>query len=686
MPAASGRSPSPLPLAPRAPAPTRGLVFAAALVLGAAIFLVYANVLSAPFVFDDSSAIVDNPSIRHLWPPGDALTPPTTAAGAVGRPIVNLSLALNYAFGGLEVRGYHLFNLALHFAAALTLFGLVRRTLVRPALRDLFGADALWLAFGIALLWALHPLLTESVASVIQRSELLGALFYLLTLYAFVRSIEDNASRRWAALSVAACVLGVAAKEIVATAPLVAFLYDRTFVAGTFRAAWIRRRWFYAGLAGSWLLLALLMATNHDRGGTVGFGLGVSAWHYALTQCRALLLYLRLSFWPAPLVFDYGTPVVQTLGEVWWQAVLLFALLAGTLVVLVRRPLVGFPAAGFFVILAPSSSLVPLTTQTIAEHRMYLPLAALVSLAVLGAYRFGRRWALAAAAALSLAAAAATGARNSDYRSAVALWTDTVAKQPDNARAHVNLGNALAVDRQVDAARAAFQRALQLDPRNAQACYGLANALVARGRFAEAAGLLRIALALEPDYPLADYALGNCLVHLGQIDDGLAHYQRAARHRPDDGDILHAYASALAFAGRDEAALAQYQAALRLAPGNTSLHREIGMLLGRMGRPADALPHLRAVVQRDPANTSIRFALAHVLLVTGRPDEAAREFSTVVRAQPDAADAHNGLGLALAALQRWPEARAEFATALRLDPALDDARQNLARSTAALNR
>ncbi|QYM78141.1 tetratricopeptide repeat protein [Horticoccus luteus] len=686
MPVASGHSTSVRPLAPRSAAHNPWLVLAAALVLGAAIFLVYANVLSAPFVFDDSSAIVDNPSIRHLWPPGDALTPPTTAAGAVGRPIVNLSLALNYAIGGLEVRGYHLFNLALHFAAALTLFGLVRRTLVRPTVRDLFGADALWLAFGIALLWAVHPLLTESVASVIQRSELLGALFYLLTLYTFVRSVEDNASRGWAALSIAACVLGVAAKEIVATAPLVALLYDRTFVAGTFRAAWIRRRWFYAGLAGSWLLLALLMASNHDRGGTVGFGLGVSVWHYALTQCRALVLYLRLSLWPAPLVFDYGTSVAQTLGAVWWQAVLLVALLAGTVFALVRRPRVGFLAGGFFVILAPSSSFVPLATQTIAEHRMYLPLAAVVSLAVLGAYRLGQRWALAGVAALSLVAAAATVDRNFDYRSAIALWTDTVAKQPDNARAHVNLGNALALDRQVDAARAEFQRALDLEPRNAQACFGLANALVARGQFAAAVPLLRIALSVEPDYPLADYALGDCLVHLGQLDDGLAHYQRAAQHRPDDGDILHAYASALDFAGRDEAALAQYQAALRLAPHDVSLHQEIGMLLGRMGRPAEALPHLQTVVQREPGNTAIRFALAHVLLVTDRADEAAREFSTVVRAQPDVADAHNGLGLALAALHRWAEARAEFATALRLDPTLDEARQNLARMNAALNR
>ena len=453
MPADSSRPSAPRPIAaPARDEPRRWFVWAAALILAGTVLLVYANSLTAPFVFDDTSAILENPTIRHLWPPGDALSPPNTAAGAVGRPLVNLSLAINYSVGGLEVQSYHVLNLGVHLAATLLLFGLVRRTLLRPPLAACFGRDSFWLGGAIALLWSVHPLLTESVTCIVQRSELLGALFYLLTLYAFARAATGNASRLWLTLSVASCLLGVLAKEIVATVPLVVFLYDRTFVAGDFRTAWARRRTYYLALVSSWLLLALLMAHNQKRGGTVGFGLGVSPWDYALTQCHALLLYLRLSFWPSPLVFDYGMRLARSLGEVWWQAVTLLGLVAGTFFALARKPAVGFAAFAFFAILAPSSSFVPLVTQPVAEHRMYLPLAAVVALTLLVAYRWSARWTLAGAAGLAVLAGFATAQRNFDYRSALALWSDTVAKRPDNPRAHVNLGSTLATAGQVDAA------------------------------------------------------------------------------------------------------------------------------------------------------------------------------------------------------------------------------------------
>lgn len=681
MPAPVSRPPASPASAPAAPAGgSRWLTYAAAAVLAVAVWLVYANSLSAPFIFDDTSAIADNPTIRQLWPPGDVLSPPPRATGAAGRPIVNLSLALNYAIGGLNVRGYHVFNLGVHLAATLLLFGLVRRTLQRPGLRGRFGADAFWLGGVIALLWAVHPLLTESVTCVIQRSELLGALFYLLTLYAFARGTGEPASRRWLVASVLACIIGVAAKEIVATVPLIVLLYDRTFVAGTFSAAWRRRRGYYVGLACSWLLLAVLMVGNEKRGGTVGFGLGVSAWHYALTQCNAILLYLRLAVWPAPLVVDYGTQVVRSLAAVWWQALLLLGLVGGTLLAVARKPAVGFVAFTFFAILAPSSSFVPLVTQPIAEHRMYLPLAAVVTLAVLVAYRWWTKWALATAAGLAVLAGLVTVDRNFDYRSAIALWTDTIAKRPDNARAHVNLGSTYATAGQIDAAVHEFRRALELEPGNAQAYYGLGNAASHRGFFAEAIPLFRQALELQSDWAVAHYALANSLIRTGQVQEGLEHYRRAEQLTPHDVDVLHAYASALAYAGERPAALEKYEAALRLAPEDVSLHQELGLLLARMGRGADALPHLRFVAQRAPDQIPARYALGHVLLAGGKAAEAAEEFRAVVRTAPDLAEAHNDLGLAFLALRRWTDARVEFETALRLNPALDDASRNLERA------
>ncbi|MFI5357299.1 MAG: hypothetical protein ACHQ4G_08190, partial [Opitutales bacterium] len=272
----------PVTLQNRPPAASRDLprwpILLAALLIVSGVVLAYANSLSAPFVFDDLTGVVKNPSIRHLWPPSEVLFGSREATGAGGRPLVNLSLALNYALGGLDVRGYHGFNLLVHALAGLTLFGLIRRTLLRPVLAARFGAAALPLALSAALLWALHPLVTESVTCVIQRTESLSSLFYLLTLYAFARSADAAAPRRWLRLSVTACLAGMATKEIVVTAPLIVLCYDRTFVGGTFREAWRQRRRYYCALGATWVLLVLLVLGNGGRGGVVGFGLGMSAW------------------------------------------------------------------------------------------------------------------------------------------------------------------------------------------------------------------------------------------------------------------------------------------------------------------------------------------------------------------------------------------------------------------------
>jgi hypothetical protein len=272
------------------------------LVVAAALWA-YHNSFQGPFILDDAVAILKNPTIRHVWPIWEALSQPHQGTTA-GRPIINLSLAVNYAFGNTRVWGYHALNLVIHILAGLTLFGVVRRTLLQPKLRGRFGAAANGLALTTAVLWTVHPLQTEAVTYISQRCESLMGLFYLLTLYGFIRGAESQRSVGWCTLSVAACLLGVASKEVMVTAPVMVLLYDRTFVGGNFRQAWIRHRCLYVGLASSWLLLGYLMADLHTHG--VGYGTGITWWGYALTECRAVVQYLRLALWPHPLIFDYG--------------------------------------------------------------------------------------------------------------------------------------------------------------------------------------------------------------------------------------------------------------------------------------------------------------------------------------------------------------------------------------------
>jgi hypothetical protein len=245
----------------------RGLLAPMALI--AAVVLAYANSLEAPFVFDDIDAITKNPTIRAL--DSGVLSPPDDLTVS-GRPIVNLSLALNYALSGESVRSYHAINVVIHTLAAMCLLGLLRRTFGTFPLRNSLGEDARTLAFAAVLLWALHPLQTQSVTYVIQRAESLFSLFYLCTLYCFARVAgkageSNTAAMRngWLVLSVLSCALGMASKEVMVSAPLVVILYDRVFLAASFREIWSNRRWYYLTLAGTWLVLAVLVWGTGDR-------------------------------------------------------------------------------------------------------------------------------------------------------------------------------------------------------------------------------------------------------------------------------------------------------------------------------------------------------------------------------------------------------------------------------------
>ena len=178
-------------MASRTIASSRWATLWAAGLIALATFTVYSNTFRNPFIFDDGPCISGNPTIRSLWPIGRVLSPPAGTA-VQRRPIVNLSLAINYAISGDEVWSYHALNLLGHLLAALLLFGIVRRTLLSASLQERWRRAALPLAFTVALLWAVHPLLTEAVTYVVQRTEVLAGLFYLLTLYCLIRGAGSN--------------------------------------------------------------------------------------------------------------------------------------------------------------------------------------------------------------------------------------------------------------------------------------------------------------------------------------------------------------------------------------------------------------------------------------------------------------------------------------------------------------
>jgi protein O-mannosyl-transferase len=621
--------------------PRAGVLLCCAAVAGATM-AAYWGSLGGAFLYDDVDSIVGNPTLLRF---PDALFPPAGLTVS-GRPLLNLSLAVNHAISGTAVWSYHALNLAIHAAGALLLFGIVRRTLASPLLRPRPEAERLVLAFGVSLLWALHPLQTESVAYVIQRAESLMGLLYLLMLYAFVRHASPGrGSAAWAAVSVSACLLGMGAKEVMVTAPLVVLLYDRAFAAGSIREAWRRRRALYFSYAACWAPLAFLVAGTGGRGGSAGFGSGVPWWAYTLTQFKAVVRYLGLSVWPRPLVGDYGRILAGSPAEVAICALVLVALAGGTWMLLRRNSPVGFLGAWFFLVLAPSSSVIPVSTEIMAEHRMYLPLAAVVTLIVLALNGIaGRRLLLALVLVIALAFGILTARRNRVYASSYTFWSDVARKVPGNAGAWNNLGIILAASGDQAGAIQDYERALSIAPTYAYAHYNLGNSLLATGRAAEAVEEYHAALRFRPRDASIHFNLGNALGREGKVPEAAAEFREALDIDPARADAWFNLADAVLQAGDTAQSADAYAHVVRLRPDFADARVNYGNVLAQMGRYAEAAEELREALRLDPGAADVHNDLGGVLAESGRLPEARAQFEEALRLKPDYAEARDNLG------------------------------------------
>ncbi len=584
------------------------------LLIPAATLLAYANSFSGPFSFDDLPWTELNPHIRHLWPLWNTLQPPQGVPGT-GRPIVCFTLALNYAVSGLDPWSYHVANLVIHVSAALVMFGIVRRTLQGPRLRDRFGTQANGLAAAVAVCWAVHPLQTESVTYIIQRTESMMGLFLLLTLYCLIRGHDSPRRLEWYATAVVCCALGMGSKESMVIAPIIVLLYDRIFLADSWTELWKKRSMLYAGLAATWLILISLVIVNNARGGGLLGSPAVSWWRYAKNQFGAIAHYLRLTFWPDTLCLDYGWQVSPLPRS--WKAigvVLVIGLAAATGWALANVPPVGFLGAWFFLTLAPTSSVVPIQDM-VAERRMYLPLAAVVTLTVIAAWNglstLSRRFKLTPAmlrwAFFTLIAGALawrTAQRNEDYHSEIAIWTDTTRQRPQNGRAWGNLGVSYFKARQFDSAFASLERAIELLPTYSSArviAYtNLGDVRFAQGRYHDAITYLSEALRLNPNDAVAHNDLACALRQLGDRQQAMVHFRTAIRLQPDHALAHYNMGLLLTDLGDSDQGLREVQTARRLLPDRPEILFKLGVLLSNRGLYSEACANFTEAVRLKP--------------------------------------------------------------------------------------
>jgi tetratricopeptide (TPR) repeat protein len=444
-------------------------------------------------------------------------------------------------------------------------------------------------------------------------------------------------------VAVGAALLGAATKELVVTVPVLVLVYDRVFVSGSFRAAWTSRRGMYLGLLATWVVVALSVWQSETRGGTVGFGQGVTAWDYALTQSRALTMYFKLALWPHPLVLDYGTQVIREAGEVALEGLAVLALLGATIWALVRRPKLGFLGAWCFIILSPSSSFVPLVTQTMAEHRMYLPLAGILVLVTVALRRWLGRAFVPAGLAVATGLGAATVARNHDYRSAEAIWRDTVAKRPDNPRAHYTLAQLADEAGRSAEAIAHGEAAVRLLPEDATAHFNLAFSHAKAGQLEAALTHYERAARLKPESVDAQVNLGAVLVRLGRLDQAIGAYEKVTRAKPDSAEDWFNLGQVYFHAGRFAEAVPPLETAIRLKPHLPESHYRLANTRLRLGQLAAAVAAYRETLRLAPDHFEATVNLAGALLGLGRAREAVPLFERALQLQPNHAAVRAGL-------------------------------------------
>ncbi len=532
----------------------------------------YFNSLHGDYVLDDHRFTADTNIGRPFQ------------SSMVARPVIAVSLALNYWVDGLNPRGYHALNLAVHALASIFLFLLVRRTLLLPRFGNKFDAWAGWIALVCALVWMVHPLQTQAVTYIVQRCESFMGMFFLASLWCYVSGATSERGRWWYVAAVACCALGTGCKEMMSTLVPLALLYDRTFLTGSWRES-LRRRWpalvgiAVPPLAGILVLVFQGFFTAPES--SVGFGVRLfTPYTYALTQTEVILHYLRLVFYPVGQTLDYlDWKPCTSLAECWPTLSAILGLLAITAVGVWRRTTWSFPAAWFFIILAPSSSIVPVQDAAF-EHRMYLSLAGVVVLVVCGIAWlsltipvFGSRTSrtgivLGVASGLAIFfLGLLTASRNEDYSPSARMYADNVAKRPANGRARLNLAIQLFASGNVTGAETQLNEALRLPYRLPSLQEMQVRVLRELGRTAEAVQLARQMLAAKPDSDDDAFELGFSLLANGQTEESLTYLKRAAEKLSNNKLAPLNYGIALEETGRLDEALAEYRKALDLDSG-----------------------------------------------------------------------------------------------------------------------
>jgi protein O-mannosyl-transferase len=558
-----------------------------------AVTIVYLNSLAGVFLFDDDSAIVENAAIRDLWS--------FDWFELRGRPITTFTLAINYALGGLNPIGYHLVNIAIHIANSLLLYRLLAASLEAlesSGTKIRLNKSPQSFAFLSTLLWAVHPLCTQAVTYTIQRSESLAALGILATLYCWgmaskartedrhelgstngqAGKLLSGASIGWSLGAAASAMVAYGSKESAAFLPVIVLLYDRIFISQSWTGVKSKALWHgvisLPVLIGAGIYAVAFLGSEHQDQ-TVGFTMErITPWSYFGSQPAVFFQYLRLSVVPVGQTLDYGWLPSRAHADVALGAMLWAIIVFTVFWLLWRKPPLGFVFAASLLILAPSSTFMPLQ-DIIFEHRFYLPLASVCIVVVVFADWAGdfvsnwlrlrsNRWQWIVGSSVVIMLSILTVDRNRDYSSRERMFASDAENHPDNPRTWANLAVESNFDNPDDCI-AMYEKSLQLYQQRgffyAGTRYKLTRAIgdiyFLTGRLEPASQYLELALESANDRlqeAEVHFSLAMIASVRGETASADRHFELAIREADTLRGLREAYAVHLRRTGRDAAA------------------------------------------------------------------------------------------------------------------------------------
>ncbi|MDP6977837.1 MAG: tetratricopeptide repeat protein [Myxococcota bacterium] len=604
------------------------------LVLVLATLIAYAGVLNNGFTsFDDPQYITSNPQVRAGLTAESVRWAFTHAYSDNWHPLTWLSHMVDVSSFGLDPRGHHAMSVVLHVINGVLLFALLLRLTARRI------PSALCAAF-----FLLHPLRVESVAWAAERKDVLSGLFFFLTLLAYAHYVERKSKRRYA-IALAAFALGLLAKPMLVSLPLVLLSLDRWPLerTGTFppeRHYWIEKLPFFA-LS---ILSACVTLWAQSIGGTVKSLEFISPLDRISNAATSVWIYFAQTLWPRDLAFFYPHPALVDdgafLGLTARGVVGVLALIGVTWLVLRRADREPWWCVGWFWMLAtiaPVIGIVQVGAQAHADRYTYLPFVGVGIALVFGVGRLLRQSPDPAQtdtgiagttvergfAAAAIAAVGIYGFMSADqvavWRSSERLYQHALDVTDNNYIAAFNLG-ALASSAG-DHARAIsyYSAALGMRPNYGAAHSNVGVAFDRAGDLDRAAHHYREALRLEPRLARTAINLGSLHRARGELEAARTQYQRALEARPDlalPHEVLGELEMEL---GKFEAALSRFEAAVAIAPRRADLRARLAEALADLGNEARAIGQYEAALERDPELLVAINALARLLATAADP-------------------------------------------------------------------